>query len=211
MRLFSLAAAALGVCVGACSDDGDLPAVDVGREVACDRDADCLDGSYCESASSICHDFGATGARCLNATCLLGDDFCAGDGRCSRRARLGESCDSLNLPCGLDQVCAGTCQFAGGLEQLCQDDGACQAPLSCVDGYCKQLGRQGQPCHPDSTCDSLLSCIDQVCVSRGFAGQRCLPDGACVEANATCVMGVCLRTGTTGAPCDNGAVCELAP
>ncbi|HVK63294.1 MAG TPA: hypothetical protein VM694_02400 [Polyangium sp.] len=185
------------------------------------RDDPCVAGAHCESF--VCVANLDAGAACAGANlhacgegaaCLCADPAnCASeaDYACHPARAEGEPCN-MALECDEGLYCnfgdEGRCAKRGGLGAACEDSyGACQHPLTCVDGTCAgeepliadlPLLEEGESCVGSGACPLGMACT---CDNEGCTEKSCLPapglGASCQEqmlANITpfaCAEGLC--------------------
>lgn len=174
---------------------------------ACDADGACEGGLVCSEDATCVEDIGNQGNACLE------------DGTCQD----GFACDRVASP----PVCVA-CE-AGQRGCQCDDMGACDAGLECLDNHCvgdetifgREIPENPQcytPCLDDlstsRTCeDGLLEgCVDGrvceqgSCVVQGSPREVCFKDNDCPSFQL-CIQGHCYSDCEEDTDCDDGKAC----
>ncbi len=181
---------------------------------ACELDADCDDGVFCNGIET-----------CVNESCQPGTDPCPGQ-MCSEASAACVEC-LMDEHCDDDAFCNGP--------ESCNPDGDCEPGLEpCVDfPHCDEAGDSCLACIGDGDCDDANPCTDDTCVANeclftANEGNSCddglycngpeecdtnglcqpgadpCPEQMCREADQACVN--CL----TGGDCDDNTFCNGA-
>jgi hypothetical protein len=168
----------------------------------------------------------ADGAACgSNAQCR--STYCraepggGGCGRCTARAKAGESCAATSceqdLACGRDQRCAPTMLVGEGA--TCGGGALCQYPLTCLQGRCVRLLGAGAECGGPAmpVCDvySGLACnlVSRRCemVHLATPGEPCGLVGNAItlcRGGGSCKVPMGMNMGTCVAPVMDGGMCD---
>jgi len=148
------------------------------------------------------------GATCTQYACANGDGFCDPIlARCEPLADLGAECAGgcREGLCRNDGT-TNRCLLPRGDGAPCEDDGACDDGLRCIDATCEPPRAADAPCNADRDCRYAHRCeVD-----------RCVPTDACTPGSDTCGDGgTCLVLHGTrlcvaralGDPCEHAEEC----